>query len=221
LAGGIGFLLEWLIRSVNYVLGIIYHLPGSNMENLYLDIPQTWLWYGIILGFIVFVVERKRGWAIATGLCMVLLTTMVGIRWVQNNQARQVVVYNIPHHCAIDFIQSGDLFSIQDSSLRQMEDKIHFHIKPQRLLMGANSHEGSLHMAFKQLPDGKAMVWNGVSVFIKEGKEENDNLPFDIIIDKSRIHEVYLNNGLQEQHSSTYDISEKGALLLNIDQYSK
>ena len=221
LAGGIGFLLEWLIRSVNYVLGIIYHLPGSNMEKLYLDIPQTWLWYGIILGFIVFVVERKRGWAIATGLCMVLLTTMVGIRWVQNNQARQVVVYNIPHHCAIDFIQSGDLFSIQDSSLRQMEDKIHFHIKPQRLLMGANSHEGSLHMAFKQLPDGKAMVWNGVSVFIKEGKEENDNLPFDIIIDKSRIHEVYLNNGLQEQHSSTYDISEKGALLLNIDQYSK
>lgn len=185
LAGWIGFMLEWLIRFVNYVLEIIYHLPGSNWDSLFLDISQTWLWYLIIVGLLFFVVEKKKGWAIATSIGMVLLTISVSIRWVNNNQAKQIVVYNVPYHYAVDLIQSGQVVSFQDSSLMQMEDKIHFHIKPQRLLKGATTGMTE-ELALRQLPYGKVMVWNGVTVLIQEGTWSNNDVSFDIVVDKQK-----------------------------------
>lgn len=182
LAGWLGVALEELIRLVNYVLSGIYHLPGSNWDSLYLDIPQTWVLYLIIFGFILFVVQQKNAWAVATSLGIVALTVLIGVRWVQNNRTQQLVVYDIPNHYAIDFIQSGSVQSIMDSSLMKMEDNIHFHIKPQRLLKGTAVQKTSVNLAWKQLPQGKVIVWNGISVFIRDVKAANQDPSFDFVL---------------------------------------
>ncbi|MCB0497829.1 MAG: ComEC/Rec2 family competence protein [Cyclobacteriaceae bacterium] len=210
LSGWLGFALEWLIRSVNYVLKVIYHLPGSNWDSLYLNIPQTWLLYFVILGFIVFIMDRKKAWAQATSVCMILLTVSIGVRWVQNNQTQEIAIYNVPSHYAIDLIQSGQLFSIQDSSLMKMEDNIHFHIKPNRLLKGAVFNEPA-KLAWKQMSYGKVVVWNGVSILIKEQKVENKKLPFDVIVSESATRMIQLQD-------KGHDLTKKGALRIDLNE---
>ena len=197
LASGLGFVLEWIIRIVNYVLGIIYHLPGSNWDSLYLDIAQTWLWYFIIAGLLLFVVLQKKTWAFATSLCVILLSISVGIRLVKNNKTKQLVVYAIPYHSAVDFIQSGEVVTLQDSSLMNMKDKIHFHIKPQRLLKGA-TQVSPKKLPWKQLPYGKLVVWNGVSVLIQEDNELDDCIPVDSVVNSREKREtaIVINVGI-------------------------
>lgn len=183
LAGWVGNALEKLIWLVNYVLSGIYHLPGSDWNNLYLDVPQTWTLYLIIAGLILFVLYRNKEWAIFTNLGMIVLSVLIGFRWVQNNQSKQIVVYRIPNYFAVDFIQSGVVYSVMDSSLMHNKDNIHFRINPQRLSKGAVLVKRQDMLAWKQLPYGKAIVWNGFSILISEGKLPEKELPFHLVLD--------------------------------------
>lgn len=138
---------------------------------------------------------------------IIILASLVGYRWVNNNQLKQLTVYNIPYHLSIDLMQSGKTITLMDSILMNRNDKIHFHINPNRLLKGVNSYE-STNYAWKQLSYGKAMVWNNVSILVMEEKFRNDDFPFDIVLSNLNPYKVKIN-------AEWYDLENKGALVID------
>ncbi len=185
----LGWLLGSIIGIVNYVLNFIYKLPWSNWDAIYLDVPQTWVLYLLIVFLYLFVVYKEKHWARWASLFMVLFSVLVGNRCIHNNQLAKIVVYKVSKHYAIDLIQSGELVSLIDSVLMNKPDKIHFHINPNRLSTGAREQNLS-NLAIRTTNYGTALVWNATSILILDDlvKEE---YPFDIVFSKRKPQRVY------------------------------
>ncbi len=178
----LGWLLGAIIGVVNYVLDFIYKLPYSDLDSIYLNVSQTWLLYLLITFLFLFVVYKNKLWSRMASFSMILFSILVGHRWVKNNYTKQIIAYKVSNHYAIDLIQSSQVFFIMDSSLRNKPDKIHFHIKPNRLLRGASQADSS-NFVVKKLPIGTAVVWNGRSVLVLN-KPSTKKYPFDIVFYK-------------------------------------
>lgn len=203
----LGAILALVIRIINIVLAYIYHLPGSDIDNIYLNVPQTWGLYLSMAFLFLFIVYKNKIWASMASIGIIILASLIGYRWINNNQLKQLTVYNIPYHLSIDLMQSGKTITLMDSILMNKNDKIHFHINPNRLLKGVNSYE-STNYAWKQLSYGKAMVWNNVSILVMEEKFKNDDLPFDIVLSNLNPNKVKIN-------TEWYDLENKGALVID------
>ncbi len=178
----LGWVLGSIIGVINYVLNFIYQLPGSDLNNIYLNVPQTWVLYIFISSLFLFLVYKNKYWAKWASFSIIVFSVLLGHRWVKNNRLTQIIAYNVSNHYALDFIQSGQVFSIMDSSLMAKPDKIHFHIKPNRLLTGATRLQLS-NVAYKDIPQGKALVWNNKSVLILNEPSDKE-YPFDIVFYK-------------------------------------
>ncbi len=178
----LGWVLGSTIGVINYVLAYIYQLPGSDLNNIYLNVPQTWVLYAVISFLFLFLVYKNKYWAKWASLSIIIFSVLLGYRWVKNNQLIQIIAYDVSNHYALDFIQAGQVFSIMDSSLMTKPDKIHFHIKPNRLLTGATRLPLS-NVAYKDTPQGKALVWNNKSILILNGPTDKE-YPFDIVFSK-------------------------------------
>lgn len=218
LAGLLGAFLAIIIKTVNVVLAFIYHLPGSDLNNIYLNVSQTWALYFLIGFLFLFIVYKNKEWAKMASISMVVLSLLIGYRWVNNNHLKQIAVYNIPYHLSIDLIQSGNAISLMDSLLMTKSNKIHFHISPNRLLKGVNSYQDSLQHTWKQLPYGKALVWNSVSILMLDDKTDEKDYPFDMILSNLDGEKVKIVEKKEEERSlKLYDFKKNGALIINVE----
>ena len=213
IASVLGAFLAFIIKAVNAVLAFIFHLPGSDLDSIYLDVPQTWVLYCMIGFLMLFFVELKRYWAILASLSMIIFSLLISVRVVHNNGLKQVVFYNVYNHKALDFIQSGELIWIMDSSLSKQPDKIHFHIKPNRLFVGVNSTNQPLPLVYKQLEYGKAMVWNDLSILILDKQTEIDSALFDIVLPANHSGKLKLSN---QFIAPSYELTTKGAFVIDL-----
>jgi competence protein ComEC len=210
IAKWLGWFLGSIIGFVNYVLELIYNLPGSNWDNIYISVPQTWVMYILIVFLFLFFVYKEFFWAKWASLSMILLSLLIGYQWVHNNQLKQIISYKIANHYAIDFIQSGSFFSVMDSSLMHLPNKIHFHIKPNRMLTEANKPILP-KIVFKPTKYGKAIVWNKTSILILN-KSVTKKYPFDIVFFTHKPNKFYFNKA----SLSTKNISKKKLLRINL-----
>lgn len=213
LAAGLGAVLTSIIKFVNLILAYIYQWPFSDLNNMFLDVPQTWVLYSLIVFLFLFVVYKTQVWANLTSISMIVLALIIGHRWVYNNQHKQLTIYHVPYHYSIDLIQGGELVSFMDSALIKKPDKIHFHMKPNRLLHGA-SDMGNERLAMQHLPIGEAIVWNNISILIQEGKTEIDSLPFDVVISRKQPKQIKLKDSV----TGYYNLRDNGAFDLEVGQ---
>ncbi|MCF6359857.1 MAG: ComEC family competence protein [Cyclobacteriaceae bacterium] len=195
----LGWLLGIIIGAVNYVLELIYKFPGSNWDDIYLNVSQTWVLYLLISFIYLFIVYKKKYWAKLASFSMILFSFLIGNRWVNNNQLTQIISYKVTKHLALDFIQSGQLVSVMDTLLIEKPDKIHYHINPNRLLTGA-SEVGSVKLAMKKKLYGTALVWNGTSILILDELDLREH-PFDIVFSKRKPQNVRFNKKFGQDRS--------------------
>ncbi len=207
----LGWLLGLIIGIVNYVLKFIYELPGSNWDNIYLNVPQTWALYILIVFLFLFAVYKNTYWAKWGSFAMILFSILVGYRWFLNNQLKQIMAYKVSRHYAIDLIQSGQLVSVMDSSLMEKPDKIHFHINPNRLLTGASEQLYLSKLAMKTTWYGTAIVWNSTSVLLLDKSMEGD-YPYDVVISTAKPQNVYYNS----ESFSTAKLNQQGLLKVEL-----
>lgn len=209
IASILGDVLSIIIRSINYVLGLIYQLPASNLDLIYLDIPQVWVLYFLIGFLLLFVASKNKKWAILASFSMVLFSMLVGARWVKNNKLKQIAVYRVPYHYSIDLIQAGSLLNFMNTPLLIKKDKIQFHIKPNRLLTGATDI-GFINPPQKELSVGTAMVWNNVSILLLDDTTI-ENHPFDIVISKKETKNINIKGveiNLEQLGAFTVELNE-------------
>ncbi len=139
LAEMIGFVLEWIIKALNWVVFQTEGLPFSLINNIYLTTFQCWLLMGIILAIILLFEYRNIKWLYAGFAFTVLFSLGQWIHFYDDVKQDEFIVYNINGHQAMEFISNGKSIFVADSILKSDQERIRFHIQPNRLKHGIAS----------------------------------------------------------------------------------
>lgn len=123
----IGMGLKWTIFGLNWVVTYIDQLPYAVTNKIKFTLSDTIFVY-LIIGFILllFVYRKFYYFALASITTLMLLTTIGFDKFKLLNQ-KKLIVYNIPKHTAINFIDGNDNILISDIMLSK--DKLKFHVE--------------------------------------------------------------------------------------------
>jgi competence protein ComEC len=137
----------WLM---NHSVLLISALPFALWNNVSISVFETILLYVIFIAFIYWLIKRNRT-AFKIGLAFTLIFSIVMFfkKWDSKLQ-QKMIVYNIPYHSAIDFIDGNKYYSLADSSLS--EDKLlqNFNLQPARVSLSANNQSNAGNLVFLQ-----------------------------------------------------------------------
>lgn len=157
LATFIGKVLSLVIYGLNQGVYFVEQLPFSLINDIYITTFQSWLLLGVVLSVLmVFEWRRVQFMVVALIFSIVLLFTQLQHYDRQVNPA-SFSVYSVSGHGAIDFIQEGKSFLFTDSTLLADEERLRFHIRPNRVISGVTS--------VVQNPTGFSASYSGFKIF--------------------------------------------------------
>ncbi len=138
IAGFFGLILEWLIKAMNFVVFTVEDFPFSLVNNIYINTIQCWMIMLFIVAFVLFLEYKKFSFLITSlGLsCVVSI-----ISWIHFNNdvdIESITVYKVAHQSAFDLIDHGQTLFFADSTLSTNQEKVRFHIRPNRLIGGVS-----------------------------------------------------------------------------------
>lgn len=136
----LGKLVGFFIWLLNHTILVINAIPFALWDKIYISVTGTILLYIFSCCFVYWLI-RKNLAAFKIGL----VTTLVFVflisfnKW-QSYRQKKMIVYNIPRHKAIDFIQGNQYHFVGDNSLLEDRLLLNFHLKPARIFfMSDNS----------------------------------------------------------------------------------
>jgi competence protein ComEC len=238
----VGKILSWLISLMNSYIQIVEDLPGSLVDGLQINIVQAIAITIFITGIGFWLIERiKRGLTIAAGALLVFASLLTYSSINAFNQ-QKIIVYNIPQHKAIDFIQGNRYLFAGDSDLFRDDFTRNFHLKPSRTnnRMSAVRSLNQLIMNNNFISYGrKRILWiDSAITFAEVEKKHQIDL---LIISKNpvlymprlaktfSIREVvfdgsasfrklkYWKKDCDSLHIPWHDVSEKGAFVMTLN----
>lgn len=240
LANLVGWILHWSSKLLNEGVFLVEDLPLSLVNNIYVDVFQSWLIMGI-LSSVIFVFQYKKiQWLYASiGLALLL----AGARWVHyldRNRDAKMFVYHVSGKSAFEIIDKGQSLFIADSALIADQERIRFHIRPNRLfnmvseVMPKATDDQSRHKTYQSLEyAGKTIlfVYKPIEYFSNKlrpdfvviGKDAAWKSPeiisrfpkSQVILDSSwGLGQVrWLRKQLQNKEEDFYSVSERGAFV--------
>lgn len=133
--------LDYLSDIAAYLVQLIADLPGSTLQNLYIEYWELFLWYGLLITLVSFLRTRVHLWW-HLFLCLTLISTTNHIyRRVKVNQRQMVVVYHVPGHTAIDLIEKDNFYTIMDPELLADSASVKYKISHFRKYLNLNNSE--------------------------------------------------------------------------------
>jgi competence protein ComEC len=129
-----GKILHWLIWLMNSYVERIENLPLSLWDGLQISIMQAILLFLFAAGISYWLFEKKKPGlqiGLAALLCFFLLR---GFSFWQADRQKKIIVYNVPQHRAIDFINGRHFIFTGDANLIENDFARNFHLKPSRIL---------------------------------------------------------------------------------------
>ena len=170
-----GTVLTWLIRSLNWIVFYVEDLPFSLIEEIHLTTVQCWLIMIFMLG-VIFTIEFKsiRSLYLA-GLCSMMLVVTQWLHFQHSISRQQFVVYSVNGMSAMEWINHGQSYFLGDSALTHDQDRMRFHIRPNRLNSGVTTVHENLPFQ-KEFSSGVRIAqWNGKTIALIQQK--NYSLP--------------------------------------------
>jgi competence protein ComEC len=144
----IGKVICWLTGALNYFIFKIDQLPFSVINNLSLSFLSACFLYLFILflsAWFIHVNKRFLYFSLTGLLLFVLLLNYNN--WIIMRQ-KEMIVYNVPQHQSIDFVEGNSYHFVGDSLLLAEAELQDFHCKPSRLLLRLNKKVDSLSEVF-------------------------------------------------------------------------
>ncbi len=180
LATFVGVILEWLIKALNWIVFKTEALPFSLINDIHLTIFQCWLLMGILVSFILLFEFKSVKWLYAAFSFTILFTIIQWNNFSVNVDQKQMVVYSISNHGAIEFIDHGRSYFYADSILANDDERVKFHIQPYRLAHGISETQKEARFATEK-KGVKYFDWDGKTIAWVDNK--NDKLPSYVPID--------------------------------------
>jgi competence protein ComEC len=129
-----GKLLQWLITRMNEFIVFMEQLPFAVWNGLQISMAQTILLYAMIAG-VAYWLWKKRSNGFLIGLvCLFVFLILYTQGYITTRQQRCMIVYNIPGHRAIDFIDGKQYYFKGDSVLLTDDIFQNLYLKPARIL---------------------------------------------------------------------------------------
>ena len=172
IASLVGFLLEWSIRILNYGVFEMEALPFSLIDNVYITTFQCWLLIAVILLIVLLFEYRKFSTVLTISVCVIIFGLT---QWAHFNTeicSQRLTVYNVAGHSAWDIMDSGQAYFFSDSALVKDEERIRFHIRPNRLRHGVDQVYSGDQLGLSRSFQGCRLVINhGTTIlWIKDRK---------------------------------------------------
>ncbi len=147
----IGWLLHWLIWMMNTFIERIDRLPFSVAGNIRISSAGLIFLYTIVIFSSIWLFKRKHFavFGALTGIFLFGLTRFHS-KLTLGNQ-RQLIVYNIPLHQAIDFVDGENYLFLGDSNVVKDDFLQSFHLKPARVTHRAKQSD-SIAALFSSSP---------------------------------------------------------------------
>lgn len=160
LASAVGFLLEGMIQGLNAGVFWTERLPFSLINHVHMTTAQCWLIMGMLAGILgLFHFKTLRGLMLAA-CCALGFGVLQWQHFHRHVDIAQWVVYRVPGHSVMEFIDRGRSVFYADSALASDAERIRFHIRPNRVQSGvATIHPESLPAA-----DFWIHVWKGQTI---------------------------------------------------------
>lgn len=134
-AAYVGKLTWWLVWMMNKTILWFNDLPYSVWDGVSIPVPAVFILYGVILTAGYWLLNKNKT-AFKISLWMFLSFTALSVytKWKTSSQ-QKIIVYNIPRHRSIDFINGNTYKFIGDTSVTGNNMLQHFHMKPARIAL--------------------------------------------------------------------------------------
>ena len=242
-AFAVGWFLEWIIKILNVGVFAVEDLPFSLINGVYLTTLQCWLLMGVMISFILLFEFRKFQY-IVTALSLVLLYS--GVQWqhyTEEVNRQQLVIYRVNGHGVMEWINHGKSYFYTDSILIADQERIRFHIRPNRIATGVGAIHVNDSLFMKTLNGIHCFNFNKRKVLLVNQK--NSNLPdkvntdyliignnavssLDKICDKIKFRQLILDSSNSSAYSqrmvkearakniSIYSVLNQGAFIVTL-----
>lgn len=221
IGSGVGF----IIGIVNTVLKSMTQWPYADIQNLVPSIFESWITYGIIILFFLFLIEKKRLYYHLSLAAIIVLVANLFYWEIKGNNLRQVTIYSIHNRWAIDLIENRKYQTITDSLLSTETSKIDFHITPYRRQFNLQIDNRSIKTRKTQW--GDAFVWHGKKILLADPCINSIELPeiFDLLLIKPAVssydcyqEQIVLRKLVEDQqiHFEEHNLKKEGALIINL-----
>ncbi len=240
----IGKIAGWLVWVMNQIVLWVNGIPFAVWDGIPSTVLSTWLLYAVVIGLSAWLINKNHGMLRGTLTCLLAFVMVSAFaNWQIKNQ-QKLIVYNVPQHRAIDFINGNDFNFIGDSILLQDGALQNFHLKPARIALQLKNNKGPLknllhQKPFYQFKDKRILIIDSPVLFDTPSRKTPVDL---IIISKNpsiRIAQLasvfncsqYIfdaSNSLwkidkwqkdcEELHLRSYSVQEKGAFVLDVSE---
>lgn len=130
------FLLEKMVFLLNLLVITLQQLPNAVTENISFSFSSMLLLYLLIALLILYFQLKKYIYLfMAHFICILILLLSTFNHWKQRKQ-KMIVVYDIPQHSAIDFIDGKSNILFGDKKLLNDFRKIDYHIQNNWISLG-------------------------------------------------------------------------------------
>jgi competence protein ComEC len=156
---------------MNGSVKLVESLPFSLLDNLYITTKQAWL-VMLLVSSLVLLFQYKRFHFLL--LAFVFAGCISIDQWMHYRNTvnkKEMFVYRIPGHQAIDLMAVGTTYFVADSALLRDEEKIRFHIRPNRLRKEVKEEVFPEVENTREAARGcRFIVWEGKAILLIEAK---------------------------------------------------
>jgi competence protein ComEC len=184
----------WLLNKVVFV---VEDLPLSIINNIYFTTLQCWVLMGMLAGIIFLFEFRNIQWLFFSAGCTLWFTILQWLHFADKVDQHQFAVYQINQHSASEWLDDGQSYFTSDSSLRNDEERIRFHIRPNRLIHGVDRAHSTI--PFQQnVIGGTISVWREKSFFhLHQPRTLPENLKTDFLIVSHQSLPIFKTNAIE------------------------
>ncbi len=144
----LGKAVAWLVWLMNKVILMVNDVSFAVWDRIPATAFTTWLLYIVVIGVAVWLLNKNK-LLLKISLFSLLAFTIAQVygKW-QIASQRKLIVYNVPQHQAIDFIDGNNYQFVGDSALLVDGMLQNFHLKPGRIQMQLNKQVDSIKNIF-------------------------------------------------------------------------
>ena len=146
----LGKIIGWMVWLMNWVILKVSGFSFAVWDNIAATVVTTWLLYAFVIGIAGWLLNKNKN-AFRLAICCLFGFALLKAygNWQIKNQ-QKLIVYNVPQHQAIDFIQGNDYRFVGDSILLLDGVLQNFHLKPSRITLQLNNKVDSIPTIFQQ-----------------------------------------------------------------------
>jgi competence protein ComEC len=134
-----GMALSWVLWIMHSSVRFIEGLPSSTTNNIVLFFHEQLLIMFLIALTGLFLLSKRAGLAYPILITMLMLSISFTVRFIQNQNRKQLIVYNVPKSTAIDILNGKSIYLWASEDFLENPNLTRFNIQGNRLALGVGA----------------------------------------------------------------------------------